>query len=74
MGDAATLIGTDLSEARAKTKHVREQLRTLEAALNALANDVAELSAAAGRLERARLNVAQAAVELKCTDGQMSPF
>jgi hypothetical protein len=78
MSEGSLLVEADLSEARAHSKRVREELRQLEAALTALAADVAvkteDSSPAVGRLERAKLNVSRALEELACTDALQSPF
>jgi hypothetical protein len=75
MSDATLLVEADLSAARAKSKDIRKQLRALEEALGALATDVLDKSSvAAGRLMRARVNVARAIDEILCTDGTQMPF
>lgn len=75
MSDATLLVEADLSEARAKSKDVREQLRVLADTLGALASDVSDTSPdAAGRLTRARLNVTRAIDEFPCTDTSQLPF
>jgi len=75
VSDATLVVEADLSDARAKSKEVREQLRALEVALGALATEVSDKSSVgAGRLMRARVDVARAVSELNCTDGAMSPF
>jgi hypothetical protein len=78
MSEGTALIEADLSEARASSRDVREQLRTLEETLRALAVDVTGMthvsSPAIERLERARLNVTRAIEELLCTDTSQMPF
>jgi hypothetical protein len=78
MSEGTLLVEVDLSEARAKSKDVREQLRALEETLRVLAVEVTgktePSSPAAGRLERARLNVMRAVDELNCTEGTQAPF
>jgi hypothetical protein len=78
MSEGTLLVEADLSEARAKSKDVREQLRALEDTLRTLAIDVTEKteksSTAVGRLERARLNVTRAIDELLCTESSQMPF
>jgi hypothetical protein len=71
----AVLNKPDLAESGLEAKSVREQLRTLEAALRSLSSDVADAApVAVGRLDRARLNVGRAIDELLCTDGTQMPF
>jgi hypothetical protein len=75
MSDVTLLVEADLSEARAKSKDVREQLRALEATLNVLATDVSDKSSlATSRLLRAKLSVSRAIEEIKCTDTAQGPF
>jgi hypothetical protein len=78
MSENTLLVEANLSEARAQSKNVREQLRVLEETLRSLALDVTgqttKSSAAVGRLERARLNVTRAIEELLCTDTAQLPF
>jgi hypothetical protein len=78
MSDSTLLVAADLSEARAKSKDVRAQLRALEETLRSIAADVSEQttksSAAVSRLERVRVNVTRAIDELLCTDTTQGPF
>ena len=76
MSDSSLLVeSAHLSEARAQSKGVREQLRRLEAELNRLASETLEVpSEAIARLQRARLNLVSAIQELDCTDTAQLPF
>ncbi len=73
----ATLLdqSVDLSEARARAKDVREQLRALEETLARLASEAPDVPpAGVKRLTRAGLNVTHAIQELLCTDTAQGPF
>jgi hypothetical protein len=75
MNEAAVLVPVDLSEARARAKDVREQLRMLETVLSELAVQTPELpTEAANRIARARLNIIRASDEFLCTEASQMPF
>lgn len=69
------LDGRSLSESSLAAKSVREQLRMLETTLRALSSEVAgDSPIAAGRLNRAQMNVERAIDELLCTEATQLPF
>ena len=75
MSEAAVLIPVDLSEARARAKDVREQLRMLETVLSQLTAQTPELpTEASERIARARLNITRAVNEFLCTESTQMPF